>query len=93
MDAPIPQWLKSRLITDNNNSVELKPAAVSCEDCGETVINRTVKYSISKDKNTDPHWIVRCTHCKQYRNPETGVFDSSIYKLNAFYKSKKTSER
>lgn len=89
MDEPIPEWLEARIIKENHITVEIKPVAQPCDDCGRTVVNRTVRHSISRDGTRRNHIKSRCEICGLYRNPETGVYDCGFQDINTFFRIKK----
>jgi hypothetical protein len=92
MDKPIPAWLEARIKRPDPTEVEFVPSVAQCDDCGETVENRTVRHSICRDDTKIPHIKSQCSHCKLYRNPETGVYDSGFQDINAYFRKKKSKK-
>jgi hypothetical protein len=56
---------------------------VECDDCGEQVQDRR----ISSRQHLTPylHWRQQCSICKQFKNPETGEYDSTSQEVTSFY--------
>jgi Zn finger protein HypA/HybF involved in hydrogenase expression len=89
MDKPIPQWLADRIVREDQFTAEIKFAAMKCDDCDLTVINRTVRHGISRDITKNSHIKSQCSECRKYKNPVTGRYDCTFDEINAFFRKKK----
>lgn len=55
----------------------------SCDDCGRSVINRTVSSRIYQRPQL--HWRHCCAGCRQFKNPDTGEFSIPIRYADRFF--------
>lgn len=54
----------------------LKPRSRPCEECGDSVSDRRLTYSLKYYRNTEPQWIRRCSGCG-VKTPVSGPFKDS----------------
>jgi len=63
--------------------VRVKVQPRSCDDCGQTVVNRQVNARIVSFP--ERHWRKSCSHCRKTYNPETQQFDLSNVAVQNFF--------
>lgn len=79
-------WKKRIHPGDNLEIKQIIHHPQPCEDCGQTVVNRRVKMSVSQSKTHAAHIKTHCTACKKYKNPVSGKFDCSLYEVITHFK-------
>lgn len=65
---------------------KLKHMVKDCEDCGESVVNRTVHIGLYAFP--EKHWRKNCVNCRMTHNPDTGKFDIPFKQAQAVFTSK-----
>ena len=53
----------------------LKPLARPCEECGDSVEDRRLTYALKYYRNTNPHWVRKCSGCGK-KCPVSRPFDN-----------------
>jgi hypothetical protein len=66
--------------------VGIKPQTKPCEDCGQTVTDRTVEIKLFQ--HPQKHWRQRCTNCNLFKNTDTHKFDLDITAAATFFRRK-----
>lgn len=82
---------------DNNETIaprikSIFPITKPCEDCGQMITDRVVKFRLCELNSPKPYWKIKCHQCRRTRNPWTGEFNIEPDQVGRVFSAYRTEE-